>query len=290
MTASLILLFLSLLGILDAAYLTYAHLFGSGACGAGSGCGAVMASPYSRLFGIPLSTLGLGLYLAIAVSSWRSLRAEDRETSVRWVSLLALIGNVPTLFLLYLQAGVIRAWCAFCLVSAAVVLSILLLSVLQRKRLGTLRPFVGSLMSRDLMPVGLAIVMPSLLFVALERGVSEAVREATRKPVEIVARIGHREIKATEMDRGIYLRLYQTRDEFRKEWLDHKVVETAAREKGMDVREFVQREIYGSIQITQEEIDRRYEQIKDRLPAHVTKAEVTCFGIVDTPRSSYLVE
>ena len=65
MTTTLILIFLATLGVLDSAYLTYSHLFGSAACGDGSGCGEILASPYSKLLGIPLSVYGLGLYFAI---------------------------------------------------------------------------------------------------------------------------------------------------------------------------------------------------------------------------------
>jgi hypothetical protein len=52
---------LTILGILDTGYLSYIHLFGGQACGQGSGCSFVLSSPYTRIFGIPLSTLGLDM-------------------------------------------------------------------------------------------------------------------------------------------------------------------------------------------------------------------------------------
>ncbi|MEE2753973.1 MAG: vitamin K epoxide reductase family protein, partial [Candidatus Latescibacterota bacterium] len=148
MTTSLILIVLSVLGMINAAYLSYAHLLDSGGCGNGFGCDEVVASPYSNLGGVPFSVFGLGLYVAILIASWRSLHGNLRAESMRWISLFALVGNLPTLFLLYLQAFVIGAWCPFCALSAATILSILVLSLTDRNRNTMLRPFVGSLISR----------------------------------------------------------------------------------------------------------------------------------------------
>jgi uncharacterized membrane protein/predicted DsbA family dithiol-disulfide isomerase len=276
MTSSLILLILSIIGTLDAAYLSYAHLYHMGACSAGSGCGEVMASAYSSLAGIPLSTYGLGLYMAIVISSWRSLREEVRAESIRWVSLLALVGNLPTLFLLYLQAAVINAWCPFCLLSTAVILLILIVSILHRRNRGTLSPFVGSLASRDLVPVVLVIILAPATFIPLKHGVNNSGLTSRLKPEqEIVAMIGDREITVLEMDRAIGLKLYKMRNEYRKEWLDDQVLEKAATDKGVEVRALIQNEVQRTFEITEEEIDVRYREIKRRLPRNVTKEMVT---------------
>lgn len=275
MRTSLALLVFSLIGALDAAYLSYAHLFSPDACSAGSGCGAVMASPYSRILGIPLSTIGLGLYLAIIAASWRSFHADLRAESLRWVSLLALIGNVPAAVLVYLQAFVIGAWCPFCLLSTVLMVTILIVSILARKRSGTLRPYVGSLASRDLIPLASAIMIAPVLFVLLEESVGSGVSVPKLETNEVAVRIGDREITLEEMDRAIQLKLYELRNGLRQEWLDNQLVETAAAKRGMEVREFVQSVIYGAINISQAEIDQRYAEIKGRLPRNVSKEMVT---------------
>ena len=172
MTTSLILILLSVLGTLDAAYLSYAHLLDSGGCGTGSRCDEVMASPYSSLGGVPLSVFGLGLYVAILIASWRSLHGNLRAESMRWVSLFALVGNLPTLFLLYLQAFVIGAWCPFCILSAATILSILVLSLTDHDRNTMLRPFVGSLISRDIIPLVSVVLLVPFAYLIVEAGVS----------------------------------------------------------------------------------------------------------------------
>ena len=128
MITVLILLALATLGAIDAAYLTFAHLFSADACSAGSGCSEVMSSAYSTVFGLPLSTLGLGLYLAIAISAWRGLRPADRDEAIRSSFILAIAGIIPTAYLMYLQGFVIGAWCPFCMVSAGLMTAILIVS------------------------------------------------------------------------------------------------------------------------------------------------------------------
>ena len=164
----IILLLLGLVGLVDAVYLTHAHLFGVAACGAGSGCDAVMASPYARIFGIPLSALGVGLYLAIIGLAWRAMVPDDRHESVRWLSLLSLVAIVPTVPLLYLQGFVIEAWCPFCLLSSALLTTILVVSWLDRRRHDLLVPGLGELPGwRQALPLLAAVCVPAILFASI---------------------------------------------------------------------------------------------------------------------------
>lgn len=267
----LAMLILAVAGICDAAWLSHAHLFGAAACGAGSGCDAVMASDYSRLLGIPLSTVGLGFYLALAGLAWRALVPDLRDESVRWLSLLSAVGAVPTAVLLYLQGFVIGAWCPFCLLSAALLSSILLLSVLDRRHREMLRPFVGKLpRSRQAIPQVVAIAAPSLFFLGIEDGM------AGRTPVadtsaQVVARIGDRKISLAEMSRAIELHLIDTRSDIRNEWLDLQVLEADAKEKGVDVDELLEQEVYVRLHIGQGDVDRFYEANKARMPVGVSR-------------------
>ena len=275
MIAPLVLLFLSLLGMLDAAYLSYTHLFGSAACGAGSDCDAVLTSDYASLWGVPLSVLGLGFYAATTLLAWRAVMANKRDDSVRGISLLALMGSFPTLFLIYAQATIVHAWCPFCLGSAGLMFGILTVSLIDRARRGDLRPVLGALPTvREGVPIVLALVIPVFVFVPLQAGVNRVLVDAKAVPVEVVARIGEREISLAEMDAGIWLRLQKVKDEYRTEWLDRQVLEEEAKRRGMDMRDFVRENVYRTIQISQAEVDRRWEEIKGRFAPNTTKASV----------------
>jgi uncharacterized membrane protein len=98
------------------------------ACGVGGECEVVQNSPYAAIFGLPVAAYGVFGYLALfAVSlmglqpGWRS----RREPTVLLV-VLAAAGVAFTGYLSYLEAFVIRAWCRWCLVSAAIIVSILI--------------------------------------------------------------------------------------------------------------------------------------------------------------------
>jgi len=273
--AIILLILLATVGLLDAAYLTYVHLFETGACGAGSGCGEVLGSPYATVLGTPLSGYGMGFYLAILVAGWMSLDDHRRSQSVRWISLLSIVASLGSLYLLYLQAVVIGAWCPFCMVSAAISFALLVISLRFRKSEGTLQPFLGPLNSRDLIP----ILVPLITIPIVVRSLDQSVQARTSGPAQlvddsVVARIGQREITANEIDEGIRLKLYETRNQYREEWLDRQVLETAAEEKGVDVRTLVSEEVYKKIDVTEEEIEARYQEVKHRIPKNVPKASI----------------
>jgi len=270
----IILLLLGLVGLVDAVYLTHAHLFGVAACGAGSGCDAVMASPYARIFGIPLSALGVGLYLAIIGLAWRAMVPDDRHESVRWLSLLSLVAIVPTVPLLYLQGFVIEAWCPFCLLSSALLTTILVVSWLDRRRHDLLVPGLGELPGwRQALPLLAALCVPAILFASIDRQLSAAAPPAVQESNHVVARVGARQITLAEMDRAIQLNLSETRTEMRNEWLDLQVLEAAAREKGVEVHVLLQQEV--AIEpVTQQEIDDFFDANKTRMPTGVPRARL----------------
>jgi uncharacterized membrane protein len=86
-------------------------------CGEGSGCMAVRFAPLTRqlqgVFRIPLPTLGLIAYLGLFIAS---LYATERSVQ-RGVAVVALLGGLGGAALLILQAGVIGAFCPWCVVA-----------------------------------------------------------------------------------------------------------------------------------------------------------------------------
>ena len=113
------------LGMVDALYLTVmrgVHV----PCSVTGGCNEVLTSPYSEIFGIPLSMIGLLFYFTVFCLA--VLDAFEVAPLLRWVFWLALPAFVVTLVLLYLQAYVILHFCQYCLASAAFVSTIFLIS------------------------------------------------------------------------------------------------------------------------------------------------------------------
>lgn len=118
-----------LLGLLNAAYLTYTH-YGPIPlkCTILSGCDVVAGSPYAQLFGIPLPVLGL-LYYSVALILFGIYR---KIGSVRMAVALVLFtgsGLLFSLYLLYLELFVIHALCIYCLVSLVVSIILFVISL-----------------------------------------------------------------------------------------------------------------------------------------------------------------
>lgn len=111
----------ALIGLLDASYLSYIKLFHAPIyCTPGLGeCDVVNASRYSVLFGIPLAlygVIGFGLILLIALFGKRILIVAEYVDLMLFG--LSLAGFLFSLYLTYLEAFVLHAYCQWCLLSA----------------------------------------------------------------------------------------------------------------------------------------------------------------------------
>lgn len=114
---------LSLGGLADSIYLTVTHLTGeNAACFASSGCSEVLSSAYASVGEIPLAAFGaLGYFAAFSCAI---LAAFGYPRARIFLTLLVAGMLATTLWLLYVQAFVLYAFCDFCLISAALTLSL----------------------------------------------------------------------------------------------------------------------------------------------------------------------
>jgi len=129
---------LALLGLLDAGYLSLERLLGDTGglvCPIGGGCVTVQSSTYATLLGVPVAFIGVTGYAALLVLALLSL-SNDRIAGVRISTLLLALASVGVLFSLYLsylQVGVIGALCYWCVVSALLELGIWGRALLDRR-------------------------------------------------------------------------------------------------------------------------------------------------------------
>lgn len=124
----------SLIGFLDATYLTIQHYRGFLLeCGPEAGCDAVLNSQFAVIGGIPLALLGSLYYLSIFLLT---VAYGDRKNQkiLSMVFILTAAGFLASLVLSYLQLAVIRAICLYCLVSAISSTGLFVLSLIYRHR------------------------------------------------------------------------------------------------------------------------------------------------------------
>jgi len=132
-----LLLALALLGLFDALYLLWVYTSPSRpiVC-LGTGCDAVRASSYAHLFGLPLPVFGVACYaiLGLLILAEDLVSAGLGRTLEYSVAGISCGGFLFSLYLTSLEAFVIHAWCAWCVVSALVVTGIFVMSLFELRR------------------------------------------------------------------------------------------------------------------------------------------------------------
>jgi uncharacterized membrane protein len=126
--------FVSLIGLVDSIYLTVEHVSGrSVRCTIVSGCSEVLSSPYASFRGYPLALIGAVAYFT--VFSLATLAAFGYKTAGKLLLFVVAGMFLVTLWLLYLQAFVIQAFCQFCLLSAVVTFVLAALVIISTRSL-----------------------------------------------------------------------------------------------------------------------------------------------------------
>jgi protein-disulfide isomerase/uncharacterized membrane protein len=137
---SIIMLLLSVVGLASSIYLTYLHqqiftgkLEDFGFCGISRSisCEAVSASPYSKIFGIPLSWLGTLLYLFwIAMAAIAAFKPENNtRISNGLILVTSAVAVAANIYLGQLMFFTLDTLCLLCLLTYALNLSILILAL-----------------------------------------------------------------------------------------------------------------------------------------------------------------
>jgi uncharacterized membrane protein len=120
---------LGLAGLAVSAYLVATH-FGDQPieCGGVGDCNYVNSSEYASVGGVPVSLLGMGMYVALAATAafWSLKPGDDKRMVAYWG--LALAGAGYAAYLTYVELAILHAVCVYCVVSACILAVSLALS------------------------------------------------------------------------------------------------------------------------------------------------------------------
>ena len=128
---------LTVIGLLVALYMTiYAFTSNDNMCIGSKDCSVVNASRYSKIdllgIEIPVAVLGVAGYAAIlAVLLLEQRIGFLRQNGTLVFFGLALTGFLFTLYLIYVEVALIRAYCPFCIASQSAMTLIFILSVIR---------------------------------------------------------------------------------------------------------------------------------------------------------------
>jgi uncharacterized membrane protein len=121
----------SLIGLGDSIYLAVQHLTGrSVRCSVTTGCSAVLSSHYATIAGVPTAAFGALAYFA--AFSLATLAAFGYARARTALALLVAPMLIMTLWLFYVQAFVLRAYCEYCLLSAGMTMALAALVAAER--------------------------------------------------------------------------------------------------------------------------------------------------------------
>ena len=133
---------LAMIGMFIALYLTLYKMgiIGSLTCSIGS-CETVNSSRWSRLMGLPVAGWGIFFYLDVLIVALIGIQPLlAKNPAVSWLLVLwSAFGALFSAWLTYLELYKIHAICIWCVTSAVIVLSILMLSILDLRELSRAR-------------------------------------------------------------------------------------------------------------------------------------------------------
>jgi uncharacterized membrane protein len=121
---------LAFFGMVDALYLSMKRNAGPVPCHITRGCTDVLTSKYSEIAGVPLSWIGLVFYVTIfSLAIFKIFEDPEQASGVPLRGIFYLSGTalIISALLVGIQAFILKAFCEYCLLSAALVLSIFLL-------------------------------------------------------------------------------------------------------------------------------------------------------------------
>jgi uncharacterized membrane protein len=129
-------MFLVVIGLIVSIYMTIYKATSNDALCLGSGdCSTVNASRYSEVYGIPVASVGIAGYLAILLVLWYERRDKFFERNGPMLIFgMALTGFIFTVYLIYVEFAILKAYCPFCLASQSAMTLIFILSIIRLVR------------------------------------------------------------------------------------------------------------------------------------------------------------
>ncbi len=106
-------------GLADATYLTVQALTGETlSCGGSPDCFRVLGSSYAKVKGIPVALMGALAYFS--AFTFATFAAFGYARAGKFLAFIVGMMFLATLWLLYVQAFLLHAYCRYCLFSAAI--------------------------------------------------------------------------------------------------------------------------------------------------------------------------
>jgi uncharacterized membrane protein len=130
---------LSILGVINAAYLTYLFIKQSLSkvpintfCDINNtfSCTSVITSPYAQIFGISICTIALLVYPVLIILAWVALQKKNPQNLFFAIAIIAAMGTMMNLLSIYNEYAFIGSYCALCILCSLFIITILIMSII----------------------------------------------------------------------------------------------------------------------------------------------------------------
>ncbi|MEW6083020.1 MAG: vitamin K epoxide reductase family protein [Chloroflexota bacterium] len=124
---------LTLIGLFVSIYMTIYKITSNEAMCVGSkDCSVVNASRYSEVNGIPVAVIGIAGYTAILALLWLEKKPGFFQQNGTMIFFgLSVTGFLFTVYLVFLEVALIKAYCPFCITSQVAMTLIFIISVIR---------------------------------------------------------------------------------------------------------------------------------------------------------------
>jgi len=124
---------LIILGLLVSIYMTIFKITSNeNMCIGSKDCSVVNASRYSEINNIPVAVIGVGGYTALlAILLLERRRGFIQQNATMLFFALSLVGFFFTMYLIFVEIVLIKAYCPFCITSQVAMTLIFILSVIR---------------------------------------------------------------------------------------------------------------------------------------------------------------
>lgn len=124
---------LTIIGLLVSIYMTiYKITSNENMCIGSKDCSVVNASRYSEVNGIPVAVIGMAGYAALLAVQWLERKPGFFQQNGTMIFFgLSVTGFLFTVYLIFLEVALIKAYCPFCITSQAAMTLIFIISVVR---------------------------------------------------------------------------------------------------------------------------------------------------------------
>ena len=244
--------FLKIIGLLNAMYLLSLHGQTSPNCALSEGCSMVLTSVYSSLFGIPIAAFGIAVYLVLILLDWYRRKGIVTTQTFHSVSLVILLpATAVGLVLGFVQFAHIKAFCPFCALNSMILL-ILFFLVFNKQKLDSFKIELPS-------SVTISIIILSMLPLSTAYGYFKETKKDNHYGALIAGEMVSLNKIETEISTDL-LDLERQIYQMRKSRAEYMVYELAAEKRQLKVDDYLKKYVFKDIQVTDQDVKDFYDK------------------------------